>query len=118
MAVGIIVACVPTLGPVFFPRRFSSDAHKHYKGTNNSITGNEARLRLHGDHNSSFVRQSSERDDIHLDGFVEHGESKSFIYAQADGGKALNPINTDPERIGVRRDIEITRNSPSKVGRR
>lgn len=111
MAVGIIVACIPTLGPVIFPRRFGPSAQKRYKGNYSDTVDGTAHARLHGYHNGSLGEQSfqgSVRNDLELENPLEYGDSKSYIYARADASEAPNPITAASDSIGVRRDIEIT----------
>ena len=108
MAVGIIVACIPTLGPVFFPRRFVSSSKKRYIGYQRDAIGSGAHTRLRGDHNDSFggvSLQAFERDEIELENPLQHGDSKAYVSAP---GNMTTSVLVANDRIGVRKDVDIT----------
>lgn len=112
MAVGILVACIPTLRPVFFPHRFGSSAANHYNGRSSGAVGSSARARLHGYRKRSFSGQSLqnlERDDIELGELQKYGGSKSHVSAGRGGKDATTPRTTASDEIGVKTDIEISR---------
>lgn len=109
MAVGIVVACIPTLGPVIFPaRRSRSSSQKRYIGYGKDKIGSGAHTHLRGDRNDSIggtSLQGFEGDEIVLGHSLHHGDSKSYIYARGDVRTSIPAIH---DRIGVRNDIDVT----------
>jgi hypothetical protein len=118
MAVGVIVACIPTLGPIFFPRRrYGSSAQKSYPSRKGDTFGSSAHVKLRSNPNDSFdVRSihSQERDEIDLGGPLHYGRNKSHAFIQADPTRGTNPMHTTARVDGVRKVVEITSVSHSK----
>lgn len=113
MAVGIMVACIPTLGPVFFPHRFSSSAQKQYVGKDRENFGSGTRVRLHSRQNDSFGRGRSlhglEADDMDLGNFLRYGGARSHTFVGAAASTPSFSTHKIPDDgIGVRNVIEIT----------
>lgn len=113
MAVGIMVACIPTLGPVFFPHRFSSSAQKQYIGKDREKFSSGTQVRLHSHHNDYFGRGKSlhglETDDMDIGNFLRYGGAQSRTYIGASASTATLPTHKIPDDgIGVRNVIEIT----------
>ncbi|KAL1970675.1 hypothetical protein VTN77DRAFT_4319 [Rasamsonia byssochlamydoides] len=88
MAVGIVVACVPTLGPVFYPHRHGS-RNRYYKASDLEASTDHVRLRNY--QNQFFAR--SDRDTN-----VE----------PVAAGNITPPLPVKAGEIGVRRDFEVS----------
>lgn len=118
MAVGVVVACIPTLGPIFFPhRRDGSAARKNYPSKNGDTFESAAHIKLCSNQNDSFdVRSlhSLERDDIDLADRPHYGRTKSRAFAHSNTNQATNPMHTPAGGDGVRKVIEITTVSHAK----
>lgn len=109
MAVGITVACIPTLRPVFSPHRYGSSAQKTYNGS----VSRGIRARLHGYHKDTSASgkpsfQSFGGEEIEMCEGLGAGASKSYVTAAANASKAPDPADVAPDVIGVRKDYEIT----------
>jgi hypothetical protein len=112
MAAGIIVACVPTLGPIIFPqRRFGSSAKKHLVGRSGDTLGSGGHVQLRDYTNDSFdvhSLHSLERDEIALGKSLRYDNPKSHTYVHTSPTQVTNPTHDSPDGNGVRRVIEIT----------
>lgn len=116
MAVGIIVACVPTFGPIFSPRRFASSARNQYTSKNGDTLGSGAHVQLHSYRDDSFGGQSHQglqREELDLGSFLRCDDSRSHTYVLADTSKPTNLSHNAPDGIGVKRVIDVTSDSPA-----
>ena len=108
LSVGILVACVPTLAPVFFPDRFGSSA-KAYQYKPSGASSRKAPRGPTTDLEGSVDRpfQSLDDDDIEMNAALNSG-SDSY---RAHAGRAAileNPPRTiNANQIDVRRDLHI-----------
>lgn len=118
MAVGVIVACIPTLGPIVFPhRRHGASARNPYADKNGNTSGSGAHIRLRGYRNDSFndgSLQRLERDEINETHSLDYGEAKAHTFIHADTSKSADPTYGSSNNIEVRSVIEITKNLQSK----
>jgi len=116
MAVGIIVACVPTFGPIFSPRRFASSARNQYTSKNGDTLGSGTHVQLHSYRDDSFGGQSLQglqREELDLGSFLRCDDSRSHTYVLADTSKPTNLSHNAPDGIGVKRVIDVTSDSPA-----
>ena len=118
MSTGILVACVPTLGPVFFPDRFAR-SHYKYKDSGKAPlhVGSSPRktFRGHGsDRSGERTFTSLEEDDMEFKTALHLGQSYQAHAVRAS-------IIEEPERhvdtnaIEVRKDLDVSdspRNEP------
>ena len=111
MAVGITVACIPTIRPVIFPQRYRSSSEgplRYSKGTQSGVKSMTAdRTRLQSHLNDSFGR-SSEGDDIELELSSGKDASEPTYYAHVDTGNQPTSFINGTDDIEVRRDMDIT----------
>ena len=117
MAVGIIVACIPTLRPVFSPHRYGSSAQKTY----NSSLSTDIRARLHGYHKDTSTSgkpsfQGFGGEEIEMCDGLGAGASKSYVTATANANRTPNPADVASDVIGVRKDYEVTRGCQGREG--
>lgn len=117
MAVGIIVACVPTFGPIFSPRRFGSSARKQYSSKNGDTLGSGAHVQLHSYRDDSFgghSLQGLEREELDLGNFLRGDDSRSHTYVHADTSKPTHLMKNTPVGIGVRKVVDVTSDSQAR----
>ena len=112
MAVGIIVACIPTLRPVLFPRRFGSSAQQRYDRTYSDISRKGLSFQQHGYEKASQRSHSHMKgleDEIEMEQPLRYGSSKTVVAANTHTRTLSGPGLTFPDRIGVQMDFEVMR---------
>jgi len=113
MSTGVIVACVPTLGPVFFPHRFGPNAKAVYqpKGSQGTPLHNESSSRkpLRGQELEDFDERSFttfERDDVELKAGLKIGSGYQ-AHAESTGAFKSSDHDIDVKEINVRKDLDV-----------
>lgn len=120
MSTGILVACVPTLGPVFFPSKFGPSVKTRYQYKNDRMTplhnGFSGRTPFRGPaSNVSDERPFTalEEDDIELKAALKTGNSYQVHASRANVFEKPDR-DIDTNEIGVRRDLDVSA-TPRKV---
>jgi hypothetical protein len=96
MAGGIIVACLPTLRPVFFPRRKEGTTY-----------GSKGHTRLREDYGKSASADTTSANDYELETPLKNAGSEAHIYAQPEEREWKDGRDI-PHGIGVRQDVDVT----------
>ena len=109
MAVGILVTCVPTFGPVFFPGRHESNTgyKYHSKERSSDYAHKSSRTPLY-----QLTTSSYDDNNIELDRALQAGNSYQARASRGSGHE--NSSSVAANEIGVREDLSIveTRSSP------
>lgn len=113
MSAGILVACVPTLGPVFFPSRFgpSAKARHQYKHTRRAPlpNGSSGRNPLRGPVSGASDERpfaTLEEDDVELTAALKVGNGYQ-VHAGRASGHEKPDRHVDEDEIGVRNDLPV-----------
>jgi len=111
MALGIILACVPTFVPIFSRRHFISPTQKHYGSKNGGTLGSKTHVQLRSYRDDSFGGQSLEglhRQELGLGKSLRYDDSRSHAYIHADTSKPAYLMHNSSDGIGVRSVLEVT----------
>ncbi len=112
MSTGVVVACVPTFGPVFFPHRFGPNVKAVYqpKGSRGTpLHQSSSRKPLRGQEledsgERSFSRH--ERDDVELKDGLKIGSGYQ-AHAESTGVFESSDHDVDANGINVRKDLDV-----------
>ena len=108
LSMGILVACVPTLAPVFFPNRYGPSAKAYqYKpsGGSNRKAPRGPASDLNGHIDGPF--QSLNDDNIELNGALDSGGDSYRAHASR-AATLENPARTiSANQIDVRRELHV-----------
>ena len=120
MSTGILVACVPTLGPVFFPSRFGSSAkarHQFQDGRraplyNGSSGRKPIRAPASGESDERSYTTLGE-DDVELKAALKGGNSYQ-VHAGRTSPNEKPDRQVDEDEIEVRQELDVFQ-TPARV---
>ena len=120
MSTGILVACVPTLGPVFFPSRFGSSAkarHQFEDGRKAPLYNRPSgRKPLRGPASGESDERpftTLEEDDVELKAVLKGGNSY-HVHAGRAGRKEQPNRQADDDEIEVRQEVNVFQ-TPTRI---
>lgn len=119
MSTGILVACVPTIGPVLFPSRFGAGAKARYQYRDNWRTPykeSSGRTPLRGPLSDGFQQRSFrtlEEGDVELKATLQTEMGYRAHAGSADVSDEPG-CYIDANKIGVRKDLHVF-DTPNEV---